>query len=136
MEDVKRRPVLTLPAEARSTVLRRLQQYWGAASGVGLERESGHASTRFMGASARVRVLPQTRLRMAHAVGNRDANGLEAAERIRLVGPRARKCSREIGNVLQSRKSRGTGSLQVYDSKDGEMSEWLKEHAWKAVRWT
>jgi len=24
------------------------------------------------------------------------------------------------------------GRLQVYDSKDGEMSEWLKEHAWKA----
>jgi hypothetical protein len=24
----------------------------------------------------------------------------------------------------------------VIDSKDGEMSEWLKEHAWKAVRWS
>jgi len=23
--------------------------------------------------------------------------------------------------------------LQVYDSKDGEMAEWLKAHAWKLI---
>jgi hypothetical protein len=26
------------------------------------------------------------------------------------------------------------GRSQTVDSKDGEMSEWLKEHAWKAKR--
>jgi hypothetical protein len=31
-------------------------------------------------------------------------------------------------------KSYSLSRLQVYDSQDGEMSEWLKEHAWKAKR--
>jgi hypothetical protein len=34
-------------------------------------------------------------------------------------------------DLSQSRKIAMKARLQVYDSRDGEMSEWLKEHAWK-----
>ena len=38
-----------------------------------------------------------------------------------------------LGDVSQSRNHDLADCLQVYDSKDGEMSEWLKEHAWKTI---
>ena len=37
-----------------------------------------------------------------------------------------------IKGLTQIRLFRIRPRLQVVDSKDGEMSEWLKEHAWKA----
>src|SRR5262245_58575438 len=40
--------------------------------------------------------------------------------------------SRTFGDVSQLAICTILGASQVYDFKDGEMSEWFKEHAWKA----
>ena len=39
---------------------------------------------------------------------------------------------RRLKDVSQFKQFLAPGSPQVYDSKDGEMGEWLKAHAWKA----
>ena len=41
-----------------------------------------------------------------------------------------------LRDVSQFELFLAAGMPQVYDSKDGEMSEWFKEHAWKAKRAT
>ena len=46
-------------------------------------------------------------------------------------GPR--RFSKFEPDVSQFYHNSSNGRPQVYDSKDGEMSEWLKEHAWKTT---
>jgi hypothetical protein len=45
----------------------------------------------------------------------------------------AHKCRETLEGLTQFGVSPVESQLQVIDSKDGEMSEWLKEHAWKLL---